>query len=87
MKQKAEITFEVEETIFLRQGEKILRAFCPQCQALVVMLTPRTIADFSNFTEREIFRFVEAGTIHFIETDQILICLNSIPFLEGEIKK
>jgi len=87
MKQKAEITLEVEETIALRQVAQITKAFCPQCEASVDMASPCAVAGLSDFTEREIFRLVEAGKIHFIEAERIWICLNSILFLEGEIKK
>jgi len=51
MKQKTEITFEVEETIILRRGEKILTGFCPQYQGSVEMLTPQTAALFLGFSE------------------------------------
>lgn len=51
MKQKTEITFEVEETIILRQVAETLTAFCPQCQALVEMLPPQTAALFLGFSE------------------------------------
>jgi hypothetical protein len=80
MKRRAEIIFEIEETIILRTAEPSVSAFCPQCAALVEMTSPQTIADFFGYTEREIFRLVEAGKIHFIETGRILICLNSLPF-------
>ena len=86
MKRKAEITFEVEETIVLRQAAQISSRFCLQCGALVEMASPCTFADFSDFTEREIFRLIEAGEIHFIEAGRILICLNSIAALKGELK-
>jgi len=82
MKQKAEITFEVEETIILRQTAQISKRFCRQCGALVEMASPQTISDLSDFTERDIFRLVEAEKIHFIEDGRILICLNSIKSLE-----
>ena len=85
MKRKAEITFEIEETIILRQAAQISSRFCLQCGALVEMASPQTIADFSNFTEREIFRLVEGGKIHFIEAERILICLNSITGLKGDL--
>lgn len=80
MKRRAEIIFEIEETIILRQAETFVRAFCPQCAKPVEMASPQTIADLFDHSEREIFRFVEAGKIHFIETGRILICLNSLPF-------
>jgi len=78
MKQKAEIIFEVEETVILRQAAQISKRFCLQCGVLVEMASPQTIADFSPVSEREIFRLVEAGKIHFIEAGRILICLDSI---------
>lgn len=78
MKQKTEITFEVEETIILRQSETRLEAFCPLCQALVEMLTPQLAAAVSKTTIREIFRLIESGRLHFMETDEIRVCLNSL---------
>ena len=78
MKQKTEITFEVEETIILRQSGNRLEAFCPQCQALVEMLTPQLAAAVSKTTIREIFRLIESGGLHFMETDEIRVCLNSL---------
>lgn len=77
MKQKAEITLEVEETIVLRQ-DHILEAFCPQCEALVEMITPRIAVALSDFSEREIFRLIEAGAIHFIEAEWVFICWNCL---------
>ncbi|HQU82701.1 MAG TPA: hypothetical protein PKY59_06240 [Pyrinomonadaceae bacterium] len=82
MKRKAEITFEIEETIILRQAQRITDAFCPQCAKQVEMASPQTIADLSDYSEREIFRLVEAGKLHFIETERILICLDSLTVLK-----
>ena len=87
MKRKAEITFEVEETIIVRREAIILTAFCPECLTFVEMASPVSIADFLDFTEREIFRLIEAGEIHFIEAGRILVCLDSFRFVEGEVKK
>lgn len=53
MKQKAEIILEVEETIILRQGGCKLQAFCPQCQALVEMVTPPIAASTSLQRKKE----------------------------------
>lgn len=84
MKRKTEITFELEETTIVWQEAKILTEFCPQCQVRVKMASPKAIADLSGFTEREIFRLIEAGKIHFTETDRILICLNSISVIKEQ---
>ena len=78
MKQKTEITFEVEETIILRQVAETLTAFCPHCQELVEMLTPQHAAAIFNLSEREIFRLIENGRIHFTEVERIFVCRNSL---------
>ena len=74
MTQKAEITFEVEETVVLKQGGKIVSAFCPQCREMVDMVSPNVLALATGASEREIFRLVEAGLIHFEETDGLVAC-------------
>jgi hypothetical protein len=78
MKQKTEITLEVEETIILRQSGNRLEAFCPQCQALVEMLAPPSAAALGGLSEREIFRLIENGRLHFTEAERVFICRNSL---------
>jgi hypothetical protein len=78
MKQKAEITLEVEETIIFRQVAETLTEFCPQCQALVEMLTPPIAAALCGVSEREIFRLIENGRLHFVEAERIFVCRNSL---------
>lgn len=78
MKQKTEITFEVEETIILRQSGNRLEAFCPQCQAVIEMITPQTVAALGGLSEREIFRLIENGRLHFLEAERIFVCRNSL---------
>lgn len=77
MTQKTEIEFELSETIaYSRRGER-LEAFCPQCEKFVEMATPQIAAILVQSNEREIFRRIETGEVHFIETDRVLVCLNS----------
>lgn len=78
MKQKTEITLEVEETIILRQSGNKFKAFCPQCQALVEMITPQITAALTGLGEREIFRLIEAAEIHFVEAERIFVCRDSL---------
>jgi hypothetical protein len=78
MKQKVEITVEVEETIVLRQGEQIRSEFCPQCRIVSAMIAPRAIAIFSGPKEREIFRLIETGEIYFVEADGVRVCLSCL---------
>ena len=78
MKQKTEIEFELSETIaYSRSGERF-DAFCPQCETSVEMATPHIAAILTHLTERGIYRLVETGKIHFIESDRVLICLKSL---------
>ena len=78
MKRKTEITLEVEETIILRQGGNKLKTFCPQCQASVEMTTPQIAAELSGSSEREIFRLIENGQVHFVEAERVFVCRNSL---------
>lgn len=79
MKRRAEITFEIEETIILRHGEQRIKNFCPSCAAIVEMASPYLAAAISGLGEREIFRLIEQNAIHFIESGRVLICLESLP--------
>ena len=78
MKQKTEITFEIEERIILRASGERFQAFCPACRAIVEMFTPLVLAGLSGFTEREIFRLIEAGKVHFVEAERVFVCRNSL---------
>ena len=78
MKQKTEIEFELSETVmYSRRGERF-ETFCPQCKSLVEMSTPQIAAILTRSNEREIYRLVETGKVHFVETDRVLICLKSL---------
>jgi hypothetical protein len=75
MKQRTEFTYEEEETIVLRRGEMIRQGFCPVCCEPTVMAAPQILAALAGSTEREIFRLIEAGKIHFIERPRTFACL------------
>ena len=74
MQQRAEIIFELEETVVVQQGGKIVTDFCPRCGSYVEMVSPDILALLSGSVERKIFRSIEDGRIHFIEPDRILAC-------------
>lgn len=74
MVNKAEIAFEVEETLILKQGEKLVYEHCPRCDQKVGMITPELLAKLYGTSEREIFRMLEAGLIHFVEVERVLVC-------------
>ena len=81
------VVFEVEERVVVRSGEFTTVGDCPFCGETVAMATPCTAAALYGVTEREIFRLIEAGRIHFTETAQVLICLKSIREFLKELKK
>ncbi|MGQ0541598.1 MAG: hypothetical protein ACT4O9_07090 [Blastocatellia bacterium] len=87
MNEVKQIVFEVEETVVLRSGEVTIAGFCPMCCQTVGMATPWIAAAIHESSEREIFRMVELGLVHFIELDRVLVCLNSLNTIEGEIKQ
>lgn len=65
-------------TMFLGRGANI--AWCEQCGAETVMFAPNEAAAVLQTSAREIFRRVETGEIHFLETKAgaLLICHNSL---------
>src|SRR5687768_2881291 len=77
MKQKVEITFEVEKTIVRRQAEKVLTGFCPQCRASVEIITPPIAVALTGLSGREIFRLIENGRLPFVEAGRVFVCRNS----------
>jgi len=42
------------------------------------MTAPQVAAILTRTTEREIYRLVETGKVHFVETDRVLVCLKSL---------
>jgi hypothetical protein len=74
MGQRTEFTFEVEETYTLKQGGRIPSEFCPKCCQITEMASPEVIALATNRSEREIFRLIEAGLIHFVEVERVYAC-------------
>jgi len=74
MRQKTEITFEVEETILVKQSEGQQTEFCPNCHTITAMVPPARLAYLTGSSEREIFRLIETSAIHFAEIDRLIVC-------------
>jgi hypothetical protein len=77
MKQKTEIEIELNETVAYSRATERFETFCPECKTLVEMAAVPVAAVLTQSTEREIYRLVEKGKVHFVETDRVLICLKS----------
>jgi hypothetical protein len=42
------------------------------------MITPPNAAALSGFSEREIFRLIENGRLHFVEAERVYVCRDSL---------
>ena len=75
MTERASITFEIEETVVFRKPAALSIGFCPNCSGVVEMISPQIFASISGLSERDIFRLIEAGVLHFVESDVLRVCL------------
>ena len=80
MKQKIEITVEIRRRLLInRRGTKIVRAWCGGCLSNRRMVPAEHAAGVCGLSLRKIFRHVEEGQIHFLETPHgLFLCLHSI---------
>lgn len=79
MAEKTKIEIEVSEVVAYSSRNERFNNFCPACRGMSEMATPQLGAILAQITEREIYRLVESGAVHFVETDRVLICLESLP--------
>lgn len=91
MKQRTvEIFIETREKIIFRQttAQEIERV-CEACRTRTVFVAPERAISFAGLTAREIYRRIERGAIHFIETDTgaTLVCAASLSNNPNELKQ
>ena len=79
-RRKIEITFEREEVFVVRRPTRPAAAWCAGCAAEVEMLTPEEAAVVAAVNARTIYRWTEAGLLHFAETADglLLVCPASL---------
>jgi hypothetical protein len=80
MKKTTKLTIETERLLIIRGGSSHQCARCEACGEVVSMVTVDEGAMLAQVGSRTIYRLVEAGKIHFIETrnELLLICFNSL---------
>jgi len=80
-----EITVERSDVFVVRRTKGTGGVWCEHCGARVRMVTPEQAARVTAASTRAIYRGVETGQVHFIETAEglLLVCLASI---EAEMK-
>ena len=76
---RRKITIESERLLVIRR-KKSAEAWCEGCKALRKIVQAREAAVILGVSARTIFRRVESGQLHFMETPdgELLICLNSL---------
>ena len=76
---KTEINLEFQEAITIRTPGDLITE-CPRCGKQVRMVPANEAAIIAASTAREIYRLVEAGSIHFIEDQAglLYVCLESL---------
>jgi hypothetical protein len=74
------ITVETVKKIKITNRPVIGFAYCAFCHAESIMLRPDTAARSADISERELFRQIESGKLHFLEIDdkRLLICGTSL---------
>lgn len=80
MKRRIEITVETKR-VTLAGGRRIsLSAQCKPCGARVLLLTPEDASAVSGVAARQLYRWLEAGLIHFVEEpgEPLLVCTASL---------
>ena len=81
------ITFEkLERCCYRFPNSEALLAQCDECQEEVSWLTPNQVVALTGLSLREVFRRIEANTLHFSETAPGLlhICPNSLGLTQKE---
>jgi hypothetical protein len=76
MKRTTEITLETEERVSIK-ARRGFKGFCGQCNAFVEMVPTDAAAMLTGLGEREIFRLIETGEIHFVEAERVFVCRDS----------
>lgn len=78
-KPKAVITIETHKLTVIRALHQPINVWCEQCAVEVEMTTPEQAADLLGITPREVYRSVENGKLHFVETiaGELFICCRS----------
>jgi hypothetical protein len=74
---------EHDEIILVRRRWGAVRMWCKQCGEQVSMLRVEDASTLAGTTTRTIYRWIEAGRLHFAESDKglVLICAQSLASL------
>lgn len=79
-RKRTEITVETSLLVF-RGSTNRSAVWCIECSSRVQLVTPEEAAVLARVTTRAVYRWLERGQVHFVETETgtLLICPNSLP--------
>ena len=79
-KRRIEINIDRQRLFVFKRRGLAGPEWCGDCGRKVQMLTPDQAATIANVSSRTIYRRVEAGEMHYLETAEgrLLVCANSI---------
>jgi hypothetical protein len=79
-KQKTTISISSHSLSVIRTTHSPVSLWCAECAASVPMVTPERAAALCATSPRNIYRRVEAGELHFVETGagELFICCRSL---------
>jgi hypothetical protein len=79
-RKKTEIIVEREQVLIIRRLDDRQPRCCAECSGQAQMVSVDEAAALGRLSARAIYRRVEAGQLHFIETADglLLVCVNSL---------
>lgn len=81
MKRRKRVEITVETSLLIvRRSTSRTPVWCTACSSPVRSVTPGEAAALAGVSERTVYRWVEAGRLHFMETAEqaLVICLDSL---------
>lgn len=80
-KRRTEITIETHQVLVLHRRHNFNRTICLQCASgSAPLFTPEDAGAFAGVSTRTVYRWVEAGRVHFTETNdgRLFVCLATL---------
>ncbi len=82
---RTEITIETHEVMVIRRRGSYPKSRCPHCGDQATMMTLDEATTVFEVSTRNLFRFIEGGELHSVETPKgtLLVCSESLSALVG----
>ena len=74
-----QITIETHSVTIIRAKGKSFSDYCEKCRIRVAAFTPEQVAAFLQIELNEVYRQIESGEIHLVNTEAVsLVCSGSL---------